>query len=307
MELRHLRYFIAVAEERSFTRAAARLGIQQPPLSQQVQALESELRMKLFERLPRGVDLTAGGAVFLEEAQAVLAGLERGVGRALRAADGIEGAISIGFTSSVSAHRLAPEIIRTCRHSYPNVAVEFREGNAADLTDAVARSELDAAIVRAPVAQPGNVDFHTLLVEELLIALPLKHRLAQAGERRGARALPLQALSNESFILVRRPGAPGMYANLISACNHIGFSPRIVAQVGHMLTNVMLVAAGVGVSVVPASMREIHKDSVAYRSLTRVPGLSAPITLIHRRHETKPAVSRFIAITKRLARRFRSS
>src|SRR5690349_7273488 len=100
--------------------------MQQPPLSQQVQALEHELRMKLFERLPRGVELTPGGADFLEEAQALLAGLERGANRALRAAEGMEGAITVGFTSSVSAHRFAPEIIRTFRHTNPNVALEFR-------------------------------------------------------------------------------------------------------------------------------------------------------------------------------------
>jgi DNA-binding transcriptional LysR family regulator len=304
MELRHLRYFIAVAEEKSFTRAAARLGIQQPPLSQQVQALEYELRIKLLERLPRGVQLTPGGAVFLEEARAVLAGLDRGATRALRTADGMEGAITVGFTSSVTAHRLAPEIIRTFRHNYPNVALEFNEGNAADLTDAVARGELDAAIVRAPVAQAGDLCFYTLLVEELLIALPLKHPLAQQKHARRTHGLPLRSLANEPFILVRRPGAPGMYANLIAACNQIGFSPRVVAQVAHMLTNIMLVAAGVGVSVVPASMRESHKESVAYRPLAHIPGLIAPITLIHRKEETNPAASHFIAITKRLARRF---
>ncbi|MGZ5224456.1 MAG: LysR substrate-binding domain-containing protein [Burkholderiales bacterium] len=304
MELRHLRYFIAVAEERSFTRAAVRLGIQQPPLSQQVQALEYELRMKLFERLPRGVELTPGGAVFLEEARAVLAGLDRGASRALRTADGQEGAISVGFTSSVTAHRLAPEIIRTYRYSYPNVALDFHEGNAADLTEAVTRSELDAAIVRAPVAQPAELVFHCLLDEELLIALPVKHPLALQKHGRAQRGLSLTALANEPFILVRRPGAPGMYANLIAACNQLGFSPRIAAQVGHMLTNIMLVAAGVGVSAVPASMRDTHTDSVAYRDLVQVPRLIAPITLIHRREETNPAASRFIAITKRLARKF---
>jgi DNA-binding transcriptional LysR family regulator len=304
MELRHLRYFITVAEERSFTRAAARLGIQQPPLSQQVQALEYELRMKLFERLPRGVELTAGGAVFLAEARAVLAGLDRGAIRALRTADGQEGSISVGFTSSVTAHPLAPEIIRTYRHSYPSVALDFHEGNAADLTEAVSRRELDAAIVRAPVAQPAELVFHCLLDEDLLIALPGKHPLALQKHRRGQGGLSLKALANEPFILVRRPGAPGMYADLIAACNQLGFSPRIAAQVGHMLTNIMLVAAGVGVSAVPASMRDTLTDSVAYRALIQTPRLIAPITLIHRREETNPAASRFIAITKRLARKF---
>jgi len=301
MELRHLRYFIAVAEEKSFTRGAERLRMQQPPLSQQIKVLEQELGIKLFERLPKGVELTAGGTVFLAEARAILASLAHAAQKATRVAGGMEGAISVGFTSSVTSHRLATDIIRAYRSSYPRVALAFHEGNAADLTEAVARGDLDAAIVRAPVAQPPNLVFHALLDEEMLVALPIKHKLARPSKRSGSCGVSLRALANEPFILVRRPGGPGMYANLISACNQLGFSPRVVAQVGHMLTNIMLVAAGVGVSVVPASMLGTHRDRVAYCRLQGSPKLIAPITLIHRRGETNPAASHFIAVTKNIA------
>jgi len=301
MELRHLRYFVAVAEEKSVTRAAARLGMQQPPLSQQIKALEQELRFRLFERLPKGVELTAGGAVFLDEARALLDGVDRAAQKAASVASGAQGSITVGFTSSVAAHRLASDIIRAYRYSYPGVALEFREGNAAELTEAVASGELHAAILREPVADPPGVIFHTLLDEEMLVVLPLTHKLARPKARTRASAVSLQALANDPFILVRRPGAPGMYANLIAACNQLGFNPKIAAQVGHMLTNIMLVAAGVGVSVVPASMREIHRKHVAYRPLKDSPKLSAPITLIHRREETNPAAGHFISITKRIA------
>jgi DNA-binding transcriptional LysR family regulator len=301
MELRHLRYFVAVAEEKSFTRAAARLRMQQPPLSQQIKSLEHEIGVRLFARLPKGVELTAGGAVYLAEARATLAGVERAAQKAVRAADGVEGAISLGFTSSVTSHHLAPDIIRSYRRSYPHVALTFQEGNAADLTDAIARGDLDAAIVRAPVAQPPDLVFHTLFDEEMLVALPLKHELARLRKGARSRGVSLRALANEPFILVRRPGAPGMYANLIAACNRAGFSPRIAAQVGHMLTNIMLVAAGVGVSVVPASMRGTHAEAVAYCRLRDAPKLVAPVTLIHRREDTNPAAGRFIASTKKFA------
>ena len=292
MELRHLRYFVAVAEEKSFTRAAARLRMRQPPLSQQIKMLEREIGVRLFERLPKGVELTAGGVVFLADAQATLAGVERAAQKAVHAANGIEGALSVGFTSSVASHHVAPDIILHYSRSYPHVALTFHEGNAADLTE---------AIVRAPVAQPPNLLFHTLFNEEMLVALPLKHQLVRKRKGAASRGVSLRALANEPFILVRRPGAPGMYANLIAACNRVGFSPRIAAEVGHMLTNIMLVAAGVGVSVVPASMRGTHAGLVAYCRLKDSPKLVAPVTLIHRHENTNPAVRHFVASTQRLA------
>ena len=301
MELRHLRYFVAVAEEKSFTRAAARLRMRQPPLSQQIKMLEREIGVRLFERLPKGVELTAGGVVFLTDAQATLAGVERAAQKAVHAANGIEGALSVGFTSSVASHHVAPDIILRYSRSYPHVALTFHEGNAADLTEAIARGDLDVAVVRAPVAQPPNLLFHTLFNEEMLVALPLKHELVRKRKDAASRGISLRALANEPFILVRRPGAPGMYANLIAACNRVGFSPRIAAEVGHMLTNIMLVAAGVGVSVVPASMRGTHAGLVAYCRLKDSPKLVAPVTLIHKQENTNPAVSRFVASTQRLA------
>src|SRR5215468_2890660 len=174
MELRHLRYFVAVAEEKSFTRAAARLRMRQPPLSQQIKMLEREIGVRLFERLPKGVELTAGGVVFLTDAQATLAGVERAAQKAVHAANGIEGALSVGFTSSVASHHVAPDIILRYSRSYPHVALTFHEGNAhdrlgqigrvalvkrechvriaaADLTEAIVRGDLDVAVVRAPV------------------------------------------------------------------------------------------------------------------------------------------------------------
>src|SRR5204862_3726446 len=129
MELRHLRYFVAIAEERSFTRAAGRLGIQQPPLSQQLQALERELGVLLFERLPRGVELTAAGVAFLEDARATMAGLEMAKGRARRVASGIQGSIVLGLASSAATHRIVPDAIALFRRRHRDVHLSFVEGN----------------------------------------------------------------------------------------------------------------------------------------------------------------------------------
>ncbi len=294
MELRHLRYFLAVAEARNFTRAAAALGIQQPPLSQQVRDLERELGYPLFRRLPRGVELTEGGAVFRDEAKAVLAAVERGVKRAAQAAQGAAGTLSLGFTSSAVTHRLAPALIRRYREAHPGVNLEIHEGNAAAVTEAVEAGRLDAAFIRRPVSEQSSLAYHTLADERLLVALPIGHRLAVEARARGRNRVRLRDLANESFILVRRPGAPGMYGDLIEACHRAGFAPRVVAEVDQMLTNITLVAAGVGVSVVPASMRDIHRDSVFYAEPTDAPELMAPLNLVTRMGDTNPAVARFV-------------
>jgi len=304
MELRHLRYFVMVAEERHFTRAAARLNMQQPPLSQQIRALEDELGFELFKRHPKGVDLTTGGAVFLEEAKAILARVKDGARRAARVAGGVEGTLSIGFTSSAAAHPLIPRIIRAYREQYPAVAITLDEGNAAGrLTERASAGQLEVGILRAPVSRPAGIEFHRLLVEELLLVLPIGHPVLAGYPD----AVDLLAVRDEPFILVRRPGAPGMYANLLHACQAAGFEPRVAFEVERMLTNVSLVAAGEGISVVPASMRDIHRESVVYRRIVGArPRLVAPLTLVCRGFNQSPALQNFITLARQLAKEYRA-
>jgi len=300
MELRHLRYFVAVAEHGTITGAAARLGIQQPPLSQQIKALEAELSIKLFDRGPRGVELTVAGATFLEDSRAILASADRAADKARRVAAGARGTVTVGFTRSITLHELAPRIIREYRLTHPEVSLAFREGNAAELTESVVQDDVDVAFVHVPVAQLPGLIFHRLLEEDVLVVLPLQHAIAQRGVKKRVRAVSLIALANEPFILVRRPGAPGLYANLIAACIRRGFTPVIAAEVNSMLANIMLVAAGVGVSVVPASMRVAHNDNVFYGTLDDVPELSAPITLVYKEGDANPAAQGFIAFSRSL-------
>jgi DNA-binding transcriptional LysR family regulator len=301
MELRHLRYFVAVAEEGHVTRAAARLGIQQPPLSAQIKALETELGIALFTRHARGVLLTVGGHVLLEAARTILASVERAKAHVVRSAEGMEGSVCVGFTTSVAAHSFTSDVIRAYRRAYPRVALDLRESNAAELTEMTARGEMNVAMLRVPVAKPPGFVFDLLLEEEMLLVLPRDHALLK-GKRRGvAPRISLRRLAAESFILVRRPGAPGMYANLLQACYQAGFTPQIAAEVDHMLTNINLVAAGIGVSVVPASMRGFHVDSVVYCRLDDAQGLHAPITLAYLDGNRNPASANFIALAHRHA------
>lgn len=297
MELRHLRYVVAIAEAGTVTRAAERLRMQQPPLSQQLRDVERELGFPLFERSRKGVEPTAAGAVFIDEARKVLEQAVRAKDRATQTAAGVDGMLSIGFTSSAAMGRIAPEIVAAFRSRYPRVQVSFSDGNAEALTRAVLQGPLDVALIRAPVLAVPEVRCDKLLEEPMLVALASSHPLARrtSGQRR---ALRLQALAQEPFILVRRPGAPGMYANIVAACQAAGFVPHIVHEVESMLTNLLLVAAGVGVTIVPASMRGIHGELITYLEL-RSHGLVAPITLLSRHDTRNPAVGNFLALARK--------
>lgn len=308
MELRHLRYFVMVAQERHFTRAAARLHIQQPPLSQQIRALEQELGFDLFIRHPKGVDLTAGGQVFLEQAVDILARVDQGAQKAARAANGIEGTLGIAFTSSAAAHPLIPRIIRAYRERYPAVAVSLLEGSAGEITAQSIDGHIDVGILRAPVARHESLTFHRLVNEQMLLTLPVGHPLLEHAPQAadGLPVIELKALAGEAFILVRRPGAPGMYANLLRACRNAGFEPRVAFEVERMLTNVSLVAAGEGVSMVPGSMKDVLRDSVVYCHLSGAhPRLLAPVTLVRRAFNPMPPLDNFIALARRLSGEYR--
>ena len=308
MELRHLRYFLVVAEEQHFTRAAERLEMQQPPLSHQIRMLEKELGFDLFRRHPKGAELTAGGVAFLEEAKSILRSVELASAKAARAAQGYEGTMIIGFTSSAAAHPLIPGIIRAYRDTYPGVHLDLRERNAAELTEDIEEGKVNLGFLRSPVSQPRGIGFHQLLDEEMLLILPAGHALLEKQQKSELPAVSIKALADEQFILVRRHGAPGMYSKLIEACENAGFTPRIASEVERMLTNISLVAAGGGISVVPASMKNFHRDSVVYcRIRDARPALVAPITLVNRIASISPAEKNFLELAKKFTRHYKKS
>lgn len=300
METRALRYFLAVAQTGHMTRAAEQLGIQQPPLSVQIKALERQLGMALFRRHPRGVALTDAGRAFQAEAERLMQDMAAMEARMARLARGEAGVLSVGFTSSAAAHRFVPQALREFRRQYPGVELQISENNAADLTEALAAGRLHGGLLRVPVAAPPGLVFETLLREPVLAALPVGHRLV-AGRRPGAKDLSLAELCEEPLILVRRAGAPGLYADLLALAHARGLRPQVVAEVDRMMSNLNLVAAGVGLSVVPASMEGVHAHAIAYLPLADAEALDAPLTLVSREDQDNLPAQRFTALVRALA------
>jgi DNA-binding transcriptional LysR family regulator len=299
MELRHLRYFIAVAEEKHITRAAHRLGIQQPPLSLQIRALEQELDVQLFRRKPRGVELTDAGDAILDRARAILDQVERATATTRRTARGEQGRVVVGFTSSAPFHPFVPRVIRAYREMSPLVSLVLEESGSSELVQALHNEEIDAAFIRSPVADVMGLTVRPLLEERMVVAMPSGHPLGKGANK--APPLPLSAFAKETFILYKRPGGPGLYDTIITACRSAGFSPRVGQEAPRIISTLNLVAAGLGVSVVPESLRRLQMDGVVYRRLTDNSRLSAPLILACRRGENAAAVQRFIDLVQSTA------
>lgn len=214
-----------------------------------------------------------------------------------RVARGELGVLNVGFTSSAAAHAFTPEALRACRRAWPGIALSIREDHAAGITAAVEAGRLHCGLIRVPVSQPENLTFEVLLREPVLVALPVDHPLA------GRASLVLSDLRDEGFILVRQPGAPGLYANLLALCEAQGFRPRIAAEVERMVTSLNLVAAGAGIAVVPTSMRGLHPHAVVYLPLADGTPLDAPLTLVYRTADATGPAAHFLKIARDTARK----
>lgn len=300
IDLRLLRYFVAVAEEGHLTKAAQRLGIQQPPLSQQIRSLEKELGVSLFRRLPRGMELTESGHALLADAHQILDQVGITIDSVRRIACGERGRIAIGFTETASLHPFIPAVIRAFRQSSPDVALAIEENNTAELVEALLRNRLDVAFIRSPVGNAAGLKMETMLVEEMIAALPATHPLLRGTNRR-RKSLPLTALEKEDFILNRRPSGPGLYDTVIAACRAAGFSPRVAQEARKYLSTLSQVAAGIGVTIVPASMRHVQLEGVVYLQLEQAPGLRAPLHLAYRDAPQSGAVERMIVEARKFA------
>jgi DNA-binding transcriptional LysR family regulator len=303
MELRQLRYVIAVAEERNITRAAERLGMQPPPLSRQISAIEREIDAKLFRRKPRGVELTDAGRTFLDNARAVLAQVDHALEATRRTARGEQGRISVGYSSSVAFHALVPRIIREFREAFPLVAVTLVESNPTDLIERMQDERIDLAFVRRLEPNIKGVEISSLLEEAMVVALPSGHALTRVSGHSNAE-LPLKSLAGETFILYGdTTGTLLMQSNaFVAACHAAGFNPRIGQVVSHISARLNLIAAGFGVAVVAASLQHIKMDGVAFRRLKGSPQLRAPLSIASRRGDSSPAVRQFLKLAKQTAK-----
>jgi DNA-binding transcriptional LysR family regulator len=288
MELRHLRYFVAVAEELHFGRAAERLGMAQPPLSQQIKALEQELGVLLLLRTKRRVELTAGGAVFLSEARKTLVQADLATRAAQRAARGEIGRLEVGFVSG-AVYGEVPSIFRLMRTRYPDVALVLQDLTTEEQVEAILAHRLDVGLVRPPVIGAESLIMQVVWREPLVVVLPETHRLA------GQPKIPLEALAEEPFLQVPRHLAPGFYDQFIRICAHAGFSPNIVQEARTTQTIVSLIAVGMGVSIVPASLQSLQRTGVVYRPLAP-PVPTTDLAVIRRPDDNTPALRCFLEI-----------
>lgn len=289
MELRHLRYFVAVAAEGNVTRAAENLGLGQPPLSQQIKALERELDVQLFRRTAHGVNLTPAGDAFLTEAKRVLADAQRAVAAARRAGRGETGRLRLGFTGSAAFNPVVPATIHHFKRTYPAVDLTLEEANTPALLQGLLNDQLDAVFLRPGATQPEGVALHRFPDEQMKIVLPSNHPLA--AEKR----LPLKALANESFVLVPGPAGVALYDEIMRACGEVGFNPKMAQPAPQVSSVVSLVAAGLGVSIVPAAITQVRVKGVRYLNIQGA-ALRARLALAWRLEEDSPVLGNLIAL-----------
>lgn len=290
MEFRHVRYFLAIAEERSFTRAAERVGIGQPPLSMQIRDLEKEVGTRLFHRGAHGAELTAAGEAFRDVVSALPGLLENAVHAARRAARGEVGALRVGFTASSGFNPTVAGAVRAFRRAYPDVDVQLMEANTGVLAAALRASELDVAFLRPVGLQAQDLQLRVISEEPLVAALPARHSLARRP------ALKLKDLTDDEWITFPRAYGSAMYDTIIQACRDAGFKPKLGQVAPQMASIIHFVAAELGVALVPASMRELQVKGVTFRELYDT-GAAVVLELGWRRGDPSPFLKNFIDCT----------
>jgi len=294
LELRHLRYFVAVAEELHFTRAAERLGIQQPPLSLQIQQLERELGTPLFRRLTRGVELTEAGAFLLDDARRILDQVERAKAGVESRARGETGTIHLGFAGATLSQPMILKIIQAYRARYPGVVLSPEQSNTPRLAAGLRSHEIDVAFVRPPVGNMDELAVEPLVEEPTVIVLPASH------PRAGDSAIPIAALADETFILLPRSIGVILHDAVIDLCRAAGFDPKLGQEAPQIPAIVHMVAAGFGVSIVPQSIKQTRAEGVAFVPIDgEVP--MAPIWLAYRRSYRSTAVRSFVTMARQIA------
>jgi DNA-binding transcriptional LysR family regulator len=291
IDLRHLRLFVAVAEEGHITRAAEKLGMQQPPLSQQIKALERELDVQLFHRRPRGVELTEAGRAMFAEARAVLAHIERALEATHRTARGEQGRLCIGLAPTALFYPPVPRAIRDFREAFPLISLTLEEGLSHEVIERLRDDRMDVAFVRNAAIDAEGIVVNRLLDEPLVAALPGGHGAARTKREP---AVSLESLANDPFVLIGPPGT-GLYDETVAACRAAGFSPHI-GQLAPRITSALgLVAAGLGVALVPESLQTMKMDGVVYRRLKGARQPKAYLGLATRKGDRSPVLLQFIA------------
>lgn len=294
MDLRQLRQFVAIAEERSFRQAAERLHISQPPLTVAVQRLEADMGVQLLDRNRQGVRLTPAGEAFLQEARRTLAQAQNSVDIAQRAAQGKLGTLRFSFVPSAGL-TLVPHLLRTFRRDHPDVKFILSGETTSQQMAALVQGSSDVGIVVPPLHEAQEVHMKVLCQEELVLAVPAEHALG-AMQR-----VQLRDLAGEDFVGFALKDGPGFESVVMSACQDSGFMPRFVQTASQMQSILALVASGMGVALVPQAMRAMQVDQVRYLQVRkRNAPLRYALGLAHNRRNANPALAAFLAMAQRV-------
>ena len=287
MEFRHLRYFLALADELHFGRAAQRLAITQPPLSLNIQQLEASVGARLFDRDSKGVRLTAAGVAFQEAARALLARADEARQLAREIEAGAVGRLRVGFVGSVLFRGL-PQWLARFQAEHPRIEVRLSELNSQEQVDALVRDELDLGFVHTPQVPP-ELQVQLLHEDAFLCCLPADHALARR------RKVALADLRDEPFVMFSRRASPDYFARIMAMCGSLGFQPRVRHEVRHWLSVVSVVAQGMGVAVVPAPLQRSRMAGAVFRPLADAT-LPSPVYCAWKAALDQPARSRFLAM-----------
>lgn len=289
IELRHLRYFIAVAEELHFGRAAARLRISQPPLSQQIQILEEQIGARLLARTNRSVNLTAAGQQFLTDARQILGQVDAAAARAARLHQGETGELRIGFTSSAPFIKAVSDSLSRFRKRYPDVHLQMREVNTREQIAPLNEGELELGLMRN-TRLPDTLNWTLILREPLLAMVHRDHPLA------GSRSISLKQLAQEPFVFFDPHVGTGLYDDIIGLLRRYNIVPYITQEVGEAMTIIGLVSAGLGVSILPASFQRIRLSDVVWLPIDE-PEAQSELWLVWPKHrELSEAAKRISAL-----------
>lgn len=293
IDIHKLNAFVAVVEESNISKAAVRLHMQQPPLTRLIKSLEEDLDTTLLKRLPRGVEVTEAGKALYQEAITILAHAQSIPKRVKNIAQGLEGQINIGFTNSAGLHPFLPALLRQFREKFPAVAIHLEEKSSSSLTDAVINQELDIVFLRKPAPIRIGLQSLHVLDEPLIVALPSNHPLAvEEG------AIRLLDLEPYEFVLYRRIAGQDLFDNILANCYQAGFNPNIVQEAPRLTSSLNLIAAGIGISIVPASIQDFWNKQIVYRSLEAKKPCIAPIYAIFRNKENNVRVEHFLNLLR---------
>ena len=302
MELRHIRYFLVAAEEKNLTKAAARLGISQPPLSMQIRDLENEIGAALFHRNAHGIQLTEVGQAFLQAVQPLQQRADEAIQIARQVANGEQGQLNLGFTGTAALNPLIPATIREFQKSYAKVNIKIEEANSAALIQKLLNEQLDIAFIRSSNPQPDALKIQNIVDEPLIAVVPHHHPAAQQQDD-----LALLDLKDDPFIMIPESfSGMGLYDAIVQACLQAGFEPKIGQRAPQIASILSLISANLGVSLVPESAIQVQLAGIQHRRL-KAPVPYVGLALAYRKDNPSQLAINFASMVMSLCHQHSSS